>query len=72
MALYQEIARALRGQTYWLAQRTGGRNPGVQALIDAYRPTVDALQQEGADLLSDFERQAVQVRAGDYVAAGAP
>ncbi len=71
-ALYQEITRTLRGQTYWLAQRTGGRNPGVQALIDAYRPAVDALQQGGAELLSDFERQALEARAADYVAAGAP
>ncbi len=71
-ALYTEIARALRGQTFWLAQRAGGRNPGVQALIDAYRPTVDALQQEGGAVLSDFERQAAEARAQAFIAAGAP
>ncbi len=72
MALYQEIARALRGQTFWLAQRTGGRNPGVRALIDAYRPDVDVLQEAGASLLSDFEREALEVRAHGFTEAGAP
>ena len=71
-ALYREIARALRGQTYWLAQRAGGRNPGVQALIDAYRPAVDTLQQAGASLLSEFEREAAETRARGFIAAGAP
>ncbi len=72
MALYQEIARALRGQTYWLAQRTGGRNPGVRALIDAYRPDADALQAAGVGLLSDFERRAVEARMRAFIDAGAP
>ena len=71
-ALYREIARALRGQTFWLAQRAGGRNPGVQALIDAYRPAVDTLQQAGAGLLCDFEREALEARARDFTASGAP
>ncbi len=71
-ALYAEIVRALRGQTFWLAQRAGGRNPGVQALIDAYRPTVDVLQHEGGGVLSGFERQAAEARARDFIAAGAP
>ncbi len=70
--LYQEIARTLRGQTFWLAQRAGGRNPGVQALIDAYRPTVDTLQQEGQALLSTFERAAAEARAQVFLVAGAP
>ena len=71
-ALYLEIAQALRGQTFWLAQRAGGRNPGVQALIDAYLPTVDVLQQGGGELLSDYERQAAETRAQGFIAAGAP
>ena len=71
-ALYLEIAHALRGQTFWLAQRAGGRNPGVQALIDAYRPTVDVLQQGGGELLSDYERQSAEARAQGFIAAGAP
>ncbi len=71
-ALYQEIARTLRGQTFWLAQRTGGRNPGVRALIDAYRSDVDVLQAGGPDLLSDFERDAAAVRMRAFTEAGAP
>ena len=70
--LYAEIARALRGQTYWLSQRVGGRNPGVQALIDAYRPTVDVMQQGGAELLSRFEREAAEARCREFAAAGTP
>ena len=70
--LYREIARTLRGQSFWLAQRAGGRNPGVQALIDAYRPAVDTLQQAGASLLCDFEREAADARARDFVALGGP
>ena len=70
--LYSEIVRALRGQTYRDAQRAGGRNPGGQALIDAYRPTVDALQQAEASVLSDFERDAAETRARSFIAAGAP
>uniref|UniRef100_UPI001576E5BA NAD-glutamate dehydrogenase domain-containing protein n=1 Tax=Caulobacter sp. S45 TaxID=1641861 RepID=UPI001576E5BA len=72
MALYQEIAGALRGQTFWLAQRTGGRNPGVRALIDAYRPDVDVLQAAGSSLLSDFEREALEARMRVFSEAGAP
>ena len=71
-ALYLEIAQALRGQTFWLAQRAGGRNPGVRALIDAYQPTVDVLQQAGGELLSAFERQQADARARNFIAAGAP
>ena len=71
-ALYQEIVRALRGQTFWLAQRTGGRNPGVRALIGAYRPDVDVLQEAGAALLSDFERDAAEARMRAFTEAGAP
>ena len=71
-ALYQEIVQALRGQTFWLAQRTGGRNPGVRALIDAYRPDVDVLQEAGASLLSNFEREALEARMRGFAEAGAP
>ena len=71
-ALYLEIAQALRGQTFWLAQSAEGRNPGVQALIGAYRPTIDALQASGEEWLSSYEREASRARAQAFVAAGAP
>jgi glutamate dehydrogenase len=71
-ALYQELARALRGQTYWLAQRAERSHAGVQGLIDAYRPTVDVLQTQGLELLSAFERDAVVARCRAFADAGAP
>ena len=38
MALYQEIANVLRGQTFWLTRHAMTDKGQVQALIDAYRP----------------------------------
>ncbi len=72
IALYQDIARALRGQTYWLARHPAGLGAGVQALIDAYRPTVDLLLDQGEGLLSAFERTAAEARYDAFVAQGAP
>jgi glutamate dehydrogenase len=72
LALYQELARSLRGQTYWLAKRAEKTHVGVRGLIDAYRPAVDVLQQQGMALLSAFERAAVEARCRAFVDAGAP
>ncbi len=70
--LYAEIVRALRGQSFWLARRGVNADGGVQSLIDTYRGAVDTLQQAGTDLLSDFERNAVEARRRVFVQAGAP
>ncbi len=70
--LYQEIANVLRGQTFWLARHASAQGCTVQSLIDAYRPTADALQAEGVGLLSPFERAAAETRTRQYVEAGAP
>ncbi len=70
--LYAEIARTLRGQTFWLARRASKVEGGVQGLIDAYRPAVDTLQQAGTELLSEFERQGVGARRQAFIEAGAP
>jgi len=73
LALYQAIARALRGQTYWLAREAVLKHSGVQALIDAYRPAVDVLMREdAADLLSPFEREESGRVLQGFVEAGAP
>ncbi len=76
LALYQAIARVLRGQTFWLAQGGGSRPGGVQGLIDAYRPAVDLLTLDdtdaGADLLSAFEREQVERTFRRFVDLGAP
>ncbi|HYE43976.1 MAG TPA: NAD-glutamate dehydrogenase domain-containing protein, partial [Caulobacteraceae bacterium] len=71
-ALYQEISRVIRRQTYWLARRAARGETSVQALIDAYRPAADALRAEGAASLSEFEQQAVAQRAAGFVELGAP
>ncbi|HTI66622.1 MAG TPA: NAD-glutamate dehydrogenase, partial [Caulobacteraceae bacterium] len=53
IALFQDIAGHLRAQTYWLARRAVGRAlEPVQAMIDAYRPAVDALHAAGSDVLA--------------------
>jgi glutamate dehydrogenase len=73
LALYQAIARVLRGQTYWLAREGRSPHDGVQALIDAYRPAADDLIRGGAgDLLSPFEREESQRVFQRFVEAGAP
>ena len=72
LALYQEIAQVLRGQTFWLARHASVDQPGVKALIEAYRPAADALMAEGAGLLSPVEQAAAADRARAFIDAGAP
>jgi len=73
LMLYQAVARALRGQTYWLAREAVLRHSGVKALIDAYRPAVDLLMGgDAADVLSPFEREESQRVLQGFVEAGAP
>ncbi|MDP8916379.1 MAG: NAD-glutamate dehydrogenase, partial [Pseudomonadota bacterium] len=71
-ALYLEISRVLRRQTFWLARGAGRAAPTVEGMIDAYRASADAIQVLGADTLSDFEREAVERRAARFTALGAP
>jgi glutamate dehydrogenase len=71
--LFQAVAQELRAQTYWLARRASAKGPEpVQAMIDTYRPAVDALHAAGPALLADYDRLAIEARAAEYVAAGAP
>jgi glutamate dehydrogenase len=71
IALYQEIAVVLRRQTFWLARRAKG-GLSVQALIDRYRPIADALQAEGAPVLSRFEQGRLDARVKRFADHGAP
>jgi glutamate dehydrogenase len=75
-ALYQEIARVLRGQVYWLAQRLVRSGEAATAtvggLIETYRAAADTLQISGSELLSDFGKTVVQQRLQSYLEAGAP
>ena len=74
-ALYLEIARTARAHTYWLTRRLmqegADGDVGVQALIDSYRPAVDALQAMGDSPLSAFDDQALQARERTFLDAGA-
>jgi glutamate dehydrogenase len=77
-ALFQAVAQELRAQTYWLARRAAAQSPSgkgvqpVQAMIDAYRETVDALHAAGPALLADYDRARVEARAAVFVEQGAP
>jgi glutamate dehydrogenase len=71
-ALYLEISRVLRRQTFWLARGVGRTDATVQGLIEAYRAPADALQGLGAEPLSDFETAEVERRSKRFVKLGAP
>ena len=68
--LYREVSLALRSQTFSLARQAARR--GVQAMVDAYRPEVDRLRTQAAELSSSMERASAQVRRSGFVEAGAP
>ena len=72
LALLDELALALRRQTYWLARRVGQARSSVEALVLAYGPAATAVAQEGFELLSPFERQAAEVRVQALTDQGAP
>jgi glutamate dehydrogenase len=71
-ALYVEITRVLRRQTFWLARGAGRGEASVQGLIDTYREPAAALQALGADPLSDFETAQVERRTARFIELGAP
>ena len=71
-ALFRELAYVLRGQTYWLARRAGKTQPGVEALINAYRPAANQLKTLFPAVLSPFEQKEAVRRAAGWIKAGAP
>jgi glutamate dehydrogenase len=71
-ALYVEITRVLRRQTFWLARGAGRTGATVQGLIDAYRSPGDAVQALGVEPLSDFETSEVERRVARFTELGAP
>jgi len=71
-AMYQEIAKVLRRQTFWLARRAAREGATVQGLIDVYRPVADALRADGGSVLSHFEQDRYGKRAEGFIAGGAP
>ncbi|WP_165184058.1 NAD-glutamate dehydrogenase [Caulobacter soli] len=72
LALYKALAYAQRSLTFWLARRAFKDKSGVEALVQAYGPSVKALSALGTAILSPFEQKAAAKRAKAYVADGAP
>ena len=72
LALQRELAQTLRGETFWLARRAARAAPGVQDLVRAYRPAVDALKRLVPGVLSPFEQKAAVRRASSWIKSGAP
>jgi len=71
-ALFRELVRVLRGQTYWLARRAAKGGTGVEDLVKAYRPAVDQLKTLLPAVMSPFDQKDAVRRAGAWVKAGAP
>ena len=67
--------RLRAGLGYWLARRLmqddAGAETGVKALIESYRPAVDALQAMGESPLSVFDDRATIARREGFLQAGA-
>ncbi len=74
LALYSDVIRLLRRQTYWLVRRrfAPGVEVGLTEVIDAYKPGVDALRAIVNDVVSQDVRDAAERRAAKLVAEGAP
>jgi glutamate dehydrogenase len=70
--LYREIATVLRRQTFWLARRAMKPGATVDGLIEAYRPTADALRAAGGTVLSRFEQSRLESRILRFVDLGVP
>ena len=71
LALFSELVRVLRGETYWFARRARTR-AGVQGLIDRYQPAIDVLRDLIPAVLSPFERKAAVRRSAKWIKLGAP
>jgi glutamate dehydrogenase len=72
LALYGELVRVLRGQTYWFARRAARGAADVRGLIARYQPAVDVLRELIPAVLSPFERKAAVRRSAQWIKLGAP
>ena len=72
LALYGELVRVLRGQTYWFGRRAARERADVQGLIDRYQPAVDVLRDLIPGVLSPFERKGAVRRSAHWIKLGAP
>jgi glutamate dehydrogenase len=72
MALFRQIAQALRGATFWLARRAFREGLGVQALIARYAPGFGALKRLTPDTVTEVEKASIEDRWRGLVELGAP
>jgi len=72
MALYRQLAAALRGATFWLARRAARANADVQTLVGRYAEGFRSLRTLGPEVATAVERDAMEATSRRLVEAGAP
>jgi glutamate dehydrogenase len=72
MALYRQIASALRGAAFWLARRAARDKVTVETLVGRYADSFRQLRTLTLEVASPVDREAIETRAQALVAAGAP
>ncbi|CAN7158045.1 NAD-glutamate dehydrogenase [Phenylobacterium sp. LjRoot219] len=72
MALYRQLASALRGATFWLARRAARANADVETLVNRYAEGFRSLRSLGPEVATPVERNTLDALARRLVEAGAP
>jgi glutamate dehydrogenase len=72
LLLLRQLARQLRGLTFWFARRAYRQGEGVTALIDRYAKPAQALKVVAPEVLTPVERADLDALADQLIAAGAP
>ena len=72
MALYRQVASALRGGAFWLARRAARDKATVEILVDRYGAGFRQLRTVAVEVSSPVERDAIEARAERLVKTGAP
>jgi glutamate dehydrogenase len=72
MALYRQLAAALRGTTFWLARRAARDKADVAKLVGRYGAGFRSLRALAPDVASPVEREAIETRTHGLMEAGAP
>lgn len=72
MALYRQLASALRGAAFWLARRAARDKASVETLVGRYADSFRQLRTLALEVASPVDRGAIEARAQALVAAGAP
>jgi glutamate dehydrogenase len=72
MALYRQLASALRGATFWLARRAARDKADVETLVGRYAEGFRSLRTLGPEVATAVERDTMQALTRRLVEAGAP